>query len=58
MNPHTCGKATYALLELQFRSTARFWQDSPHVPCCRLDISLVNHLHLCYTGAHPVSDTL
>jgi hypothetical protein len=54
-NPHICGKVTYALLESQPRSTAYFSQDSPHVPCCRLDISLVNHFLLRYTGARSIS---
>ena len=55
-NPRTCGKITYALalLESQTRSNAYFTQDPSYVPCCRLDISLVNYLLICHTGARPI----
>jgi hypothetical protein len=43
-----------ALLESQTRSITCFPQDSSHVPCCRLDISLVNHLLVCHTGVRPI----
>ena len=51
-NPHTCGKVAYALALLE--SQTRFPQDSSHVPRCRLDISVVNHLLICHTGARPI----